>query len=547
MPFAVEISREELEAIFSRVEQGVLRRPYGGLEVGGVLFGVYENDRLCIVATRKFETDYSSGPQFEFSQRNEQRLVQLLEESKSDPALKGLQPLGWYQSRLHGNRVLSDRAAEVFAQHFPEHWQIVMLVRPVRRQRPLIEFLVRHRAGETTTEPLPERPSQVPGLPEGVRRIEMQYSGPSAPAVPVLPQEQVLGSGRGWGIRLLALATLLAGLGIAYWVLLPALKAVPTAASLELRLATQGDGTLVQWDARSEAVRQAGAAWLEIAEDDQPASVMPLNSFLLAEGRFLHSGEAGVIRVRLRIQPERGDPIEGHAIHVPGDRRRPAAQAKPDHAALLAEMEDARLKLEAERQENLRMEAQVVRLTSELRQRLSTRNPRAAKPPAPAPPKSEPPKAAAEPVPQLVQQVPAALAELSQSPTLSTAASGKLIWIGAWPEDGLLTIENGRPSSGRVLGALPGGPIRIRVSAGEMTGRGLTVFSADSRYSGSPVSEAPSQQNRFNRTEYVYRPDIASRVRVEEAPGAGNGWNRLQLRCPDRSVPAVVVDWEKVP
>ena len=73
-----------------------LRLPWGGREVGGVLFGTREPDCLRIAAHRPLSCEHRKGPAFELSENDKAGLRKLVEEAQQEHDLTGLQPVGWY-------------------------------------------------------------------------------------------------------------------------------------------------------------------------------------------------------------------------------------------------------------------------------------------------------------------------------------------------------------------------------------------------------------------------------------------------------------------
>jgi len=71
-----------------------LRLPWGGPEVGGVLFGAAEPDRVRILTYRPLECEHANGPAFELTEKDETGLLELIERTKTDQDLAGLQPVG---------------------------------------------------------------------------------------------------------------------------------------------------------------------------------------------------------------------------------------------------------------------------------------------------------------------------------------------------------------------------------------------------------------------------------------------------------------------
>src|SRR6516162_1035277 len=66
-PLKIEYPLSVLEEICAAAVDGLYRFRHGGMEVGGVLFGVHENATVRIVAARPLECDHAYGPRFVLS------------------------------------------------------------------------------------------------------------------------------------------------------------------------------------------------------------------------------------------------------------------------------------------------------------------------------------------------------------------------------------------------------------------------------------------------------------------------------------------------
>src|SRR6266576_1497514 len=94
----VRFSNSVLEEIRLEALEKFLLIPRGGLEIGGVLFGSITANEIRVLARRELPIEYLNGPSFSLSANDEASLAQLIETPDSDPALKGMQPVGWYHS-----------------------------------------------------------------------------------------------------------------------------------------------------------------------------------------------------------------------------------------------------------------------------------------------------------------------------------------------------------------------------------------------------------------------------------------------------------------
>src|SRR5438874_391568 len=97
-PLTIEYSPRVLEEIRAEAVDGLLRMRRGGIEVGGVLFGIRNAKRIRIHDRRAFRCEYAQGPSFLLSENDEKALDVLITGAAADPGLSGLEALGWYHS-----------------------------------------------------------------------------------------------------------------------------------------------------------------------------------------------------------------------------------------------------------------------------------------------------------------------------------------------------------------------------------------------------------------------------------------------------------------
>ena len=111
---------------------GFHRLAHGGVEIGGVLFGVRDPDGVKILAHRELACEYVFGPSFTLSENDRRALEELLASPDTDSQLSGMQPVGWYHSHTRSEILLSEEDLQFYQQYFPEIWQIALVLRPHR-------------------------------------------------------------------------------------------------------------------------------------------------------------------------------------------------------------------------------------------------------------------------------------------------------------------------------------------------------------------------------------------------------------------------------
>jgi proteasome lid subunit RPN8/RPN11 len=129
-PFAIEFVPDKLDEIRIAVIEGFYAVPHGGLEIGGLLYGTREEDRIRIEDYRKVETEYLTGPSFHLSENDRSGLRKLLAERAPVEESGALEVVGWYHSHTRSGIHLSMRDLEVFEEFFPKPWQIALVLKP---------------------------------------------------------------------------------------------------------------------------------------------------------------------------------------------------------------------------------------------------------------------------------------------------------------------------------------------------------------------------------------------------------------------------------
>ncbi|MGO4882079.1 MAG: hypothetical protein ACLP59_14800 [Bryobacteraceae bacterium] len=139
----IEYSNAMMDEIDMRAAEGYQRMRHGGVEVGGVLFGFQKKGALRIVAARALECEYSNGPRFVLSPRDEAALAAMLRTYAGDPQLADLEPVGFYHSNTREEIKLSEVDLRLFERFFPKAWQVALVVRPANLAPTRMGFFVR--------------------------------------------------------------------------------------------------------------------------------------------------------------------------------------------------------------------------------------------------------------------------------------------------------------------------------------------------------------------------------------------------------------------
>ena len=169
----VQCAARVLAEIAELAMSGYRRYPWGGVEIGGVLFGKIESGMVHICAARPAECEHHYGPAFDLSAKDCEAFERLIAAAEGDEELAGLTPVGWYQSTSRRDLDLSDHARALFRRFFPEPWQVAMVVKRSKGEPLSVGFFVRDPHGGVELH----SPAQELTL----ERLQLHQSPPAAP------------------------------------------------------------------------------------------------------------------------------------------------------------------------------------------------------------------------------------------------------------------------------------------------------------------------------------------------------------------------------
>jgi proteasome lid subunit RPN8/RPN11 len=319
------------EEICATTVEGLSRLRRGGVEVGGVLFGIRHGDLVRVLAFRPTACEHAAGPSFVLSEKDRRALENLLESAKRDRTLRGLEPVGWYHSHTRSEIFLSEEDLEIHDRYFPESGQIAMVIQPaqfgparvgfffrepdgtVQAERSYLEFSVKPRARR---KPRPELQPVPPSAPArsggngGARTAEAadRYTEPVQPGpAPAPPSfsliEPRVSHKRFWLVSALCLA--LVGLGVgagAYWFRTPAQP-------LAMRVMDIDGQLLIEWDRTAGPIQEASGATVEIMDGIERTKV-EMDGERLREGSITYARRSDRVDVRFRVNRPGSQPVE---------------------------------------------------------------------------------------------------------------------------------------------------------------------------------------------------------------------------------------------
>jgi len=368
-PFQIEYSARVLDDIRLAVVDAFFSLPRGGAEIGGILLGKRDGDRISITGYEALDCEHAMGPSFTLSPRDQTLLAEMTAKAKRNSANR--QPVGWYHSHTRSEIFLSDTDQDIHKRYFPETWQVALVLKPHTFEPTRGGFFFREADGslrgrasyqEFVLDPLPLRPAPVGSgnnSPAAHRPLHEEsgpraIAGPAASAepgkrrVPITREIQVdlplesphvetpavetgeldapaftrVQPERGW--RALTAAVCLAvglaagGLGYQtrqYWVpqvMAKARAVLPKEPDAYLSLAVQDDnGQLkIQWDRNAPAVREALEATLQIADGNTVPKSVRLDAAHLAAGAFSYARESERVDVVMIASEPTGQQVK---------------------------------------------------------------------------------------------------------------------------------------------------------------------------------------------------------------------------------------------
>lgn len=330
-PTQIEYSTAVVEEICAMAADGLSRLRRGGVEVGGVLFGIRHDDLVRVLAFRPTACEHAAGPSFVLSERDRRALENLIESAKRDRTLRGLEPVGWYHSHTRSEIFLSEEDLEIYDRYFPETGQIAMVIQPaqfgpakvgfffrepdgsVRAERSYLEFSVKPRARRKPRPELQPTPVSAPatsGGNGGARTVAAldRRTEPVQPAPALAPPsfsliEPRVSHKRLWLVSALCVAMTGLGLGTgAYWFRTPAQPLAVHVMDIDGQL-------LIEWDRTARAVQQATGATVHII-DGSELSTVEMDGERLREGSITYARRSDRVDVRFRVRQPGSAPTE---------------------------------------------------------------------------------------------------------------------------------------------------------------------------------------------------------------------------------------------
>ncbi|MGA2739171.1 MAG: hypothetical protein ABSG65_17165 [Bryobacteraceae bacterium] len=537
--FRIEYAAEALEQIRETAVDGYHRVPHGGVETGGILYGRHQENAVRIMAWRPISCEYAKGPSFLLSEKDSGALAEALGAPSADPDLAGLEPVGWYRAHTRSEVLLSEVDLDFFNRFFPQPWQVGLIVRPASFAPTRAGFFFREAEGvirahssylEFTLTPMAAPPPPTLETDSGAPPETARQAPPRSPQAQRHPP---------WNPRwkwYAASLAVLAAAALGTWLLRPSRP------SLSLSAADMRGQLRIAWDGAARAIGHTTGGSINI-DDHGVRTQLNLTPADLRSGSIFYARQSGDVAVRLTVIVPGSLPIvEATRFLGPGsaftastpqpDAAKPAARTKPP----ASEARVAGPELSDPAKSTRR--AIPFRAPDKATGQLSAAMPGIVPPKIDGSPTAPP--AALTAVLGPVPALPAALPP-PRPAQVQAAASGRIIWTGKLAKNGILVVERNHASSGAVSGVLPALAARVNAYPGDLTAGGITLFTADPRYS-QPLTERAGAENGWNPTTYTWDPRRAGGIAILEQPSTQNGY-KLVLRSDIPKLSVIMLVW----
>ena len=571
----IEYSLEVLDSIRAEAVGGLNLFRHGGVEVGGVLFGQKDANQICIIQSRAFQSDHARGPGFILSEKDELDLGRLIQKAADEPELRGLEPVGWYRSRTRSAASLSPEDVTLYDRHFPQPWQIAMVLCPTSVGPADVGFFFREASGALRAESpyntftvlplqrkqvLVDAPKPSPRLamnpPPEVTVTQPPDARPRTPR-PTAHLFSVISRPTyarwGWLLASLFIGALAIAL-IAGLLNLPrpSLGSRPT---LDLHAIDRDGAVHIEWNRDADFVLASQKASLSFLDGGEKSETQ-LSRDLLHNGRLVYYRKSPDVEIRMLVHREGGGSVQEltRLVGLPPIPTRSVVSAEPPPAPLRdvaapfipAKAKEGKSAVQAKAVNPRRVQEVAVRTVRPAEPKPAAASSTAA---PPSPSVSAPALAPAihPPVAPPTGDV-TRTAALASQPQIEYRGptSGRLIWTGPMTAHSTVRIEGTRAHPGHLTGQFPDVPITISAHAATLSSGGLNVYV--SHFSGNkPAPEAPGPGNGWLRTVYKRDEKRAADLTVEEMPSSQNNWKKIVLRSGNRGISAIVIDWRVSP
>ena len=325
---AVRYTASVLEELRRLTVDGVNACSHGGLESGGVLFGLREPGCITVLAQAEAGCEHASGPRFILSPQDGEAFAGL------QPA-PGLERVGWFRAHTRGGADLDTHDRRMFTEYFDGTESVALILLPTPQGRATAAFFVRDGSGKIAPEsprlfdldpvrqpgremipappgeaPAPLRTTEAEAARETIRG-EVARQVPNARGKARWPRVAAMG----------AVAVLIFFLALAYF------RAGPARLALQAYALPSGQ-VRIGWDRHSPAVLAAPSGVLEI-QDGETATSIPMDEERLRSSSVVYAYRTNHVTVRLTVKAgKEGAPAIEDRVELWGLTPEPARTAE---------------------------------------------------------------------------------------------------------------------------------------------------------------------------------------------------------------------------
>ncbi len=129
---SIRYSKPVLDAIRHHAVDQFLSIPRGGLEVGGLLFGRYVDGVIEILTSEDLPIEYSFGPSYVFSGRDEEALDDRLKQPRIELHGAPLELIGWWHSHTRTSIELTEEDLRIHQKFFGGERSVALILKPFK-------------------------------------------------------------------------------------------------------------------------------------------------------------------------------------------------------------------------------------------------------------------------------------------------------------------------------------------------------------------------------------------------------------------------------
>jgi proteasome lid subunit RPN8/RPN11 len=339
----IEYDLEVLEAVRRKVTAGF--ETSGGLEIAGLLLGSYSGERVRITGFEPILCDHAFGPMFIPSSDDTARLAQQLLGHEEQASSGGEMVVGWYQSHVRRGLALSPEDIKIYDGHFPQPWQVALLLRPAPAGSVHARFFLRESGAAIAQQAaIPASDETAPTRIQGAGSVRDQHPptavtpapaadeprqsrAPAAPKPPSIrvpventeePARAVRSGARSRGIQSMAVWSVLAAMFVlavasAFYLRFHFAVVTRSPDTLQLAAGIRDSGLEIRWDPK--ALGEVRQGRLEV-RNGSAVQQFSLDRETLIYGRFTCFPKSDVTNLRLHVDRTDGAVLEGSTTYV---------------------------------------------------------------------------------------------------------------------------------------------------------------------------------------------------------------------------------------